>query len=436
MLSVGLQDSVRLITLAPGHFHAALIQKSNYDSVSSLVHVYAPEGKEVESHLKLITSFNNRAQDPTSWIEKVYTGDDFLARMIEEKKGNVVVIAGNNEKKTSYIKASVEAGLNVLADKPMAIDNKGFEDLKSAFELAEKNKVLVYDIMTERFEITNLLQKELSQESDLFGELVKGTPENPAITKESVHHFYKTVSGAPLIRPVWYYDVEQEGSGIVDVTTHLVDLIQWACFPGVSLDYKSDIKMLSAKRWSTPITSAEFRQSTQSNFPEYLKKDIKDSVLSVFSNGEMNYAIKGVHAKVSVVWNFKAPEGTGDTHYSVMRGTKANLVIRQGKEELYKPTLYIEPTGQENSDFNLVLTNAFKKLDKSYPGLSFSKSANGYIVVIPEVYKKGHEAHFYEVTKNYLNYLKVGSFPVWEVPNMLAKYYTTTQALEYSSKNR
>ena len=173
MLSVGLQDSVRLITLAPGHFHAALIQKSNYDSVSSIVHVYAPEGKEVESHLKLITSFNNRALDPTSWIEKVYTGDDFLARMIEEKKGHGVVIAGNNEKKTSYIKASVEAGLNVLADKPMAIDNKGFEDLKSAFELAEKNKVLVYDIMTERFEITNLLQKELSQEPDLFGELVK-----------------------------------------------------------------------------------------------------------------------------------------------------------------------------------------------------------------------------------------------------------------------
>jgi ABC-type branched-subunit amino acid transport system substrate-binding protein len=61
------------------------------------------------------------------------------------------------------------------------------------------------------------------------------------------------------------------------------------------------------------------------------------------SNGEINYTVKGVHAKVSVIWNYKAPDGTGDTHYSIMRGTKANLVIRQGAEQQFKPTLYIEP---------------------------------------------------------------------------------------------
>ena len=53
--------------------------------------------------------------------------------------------------------------------------------------------------------------------------------------------------------------------------------------------------------------------------------------LEVYSNGEMNYTIKGVHAKVSVIWNFQAPEGAGDTHYSIMRGTKCNLIIRQGQ---------------------------------------------------------------------------------------------------------
>ena len=56
----------------------------------------------------------------------------------------------------------------------------------------------------------------------------------------------------------------------------------------------------------------------------------------------MNYTLKGVHARVSVTWNFEAPEGTGDTHFSVMRGTKANLVIRQGAEQKYKPVLYVE----------------------------------------------------------------------------------------------
>ena len=99
--------------------------------------------------------------------------------------------------------------------------------------LPGKNNVLLYDIMTERYEITSILQKELSQDKTLFGELEKGTLENPAVTKESVHHYFKYVSGSPLIRPTWYYDVEQEGNGLVDVTTHLVDLIQWECFPGV-----------------------------------------------------------------------------------------------------------------------------------------------------------------------------------------------------------
>jgi predicted dehydrogenase len=37
--------------------------------------------------------------------------------MIAEKKGNVVVLSGNNAKKTEYILKALEAGFNVLADK-------------------------------------------------------------------------------------------------------------------------------------------------------------------------------------------------------------------------------------------------------------------------------------------------------------------------------
>ena len=89
--------------------------------------------------------------------------------------------------------------------------------------------------MTERFEITTMLQRALSQQRDLFGTLEKGTPENPAISKISVHNFSKVVAGAQLKRPQWFFDPEQQGAGIVDVTTHLVDLVQWEAFPGVAL---------------------------------------------------------------------------------------------------------------------------------------------------------------------------------------------------------
>ena len=34
------------------------------------------------------------------------------------------------------------------------------------------------------------------------------------------------------------------------------------------------------------------------------------------------------------------------------------------------------------------------------------------------------------VAEKFLEYLKKGSLPEWEVPNMIAKYYTTTKGLE------
>src|SRR5688572_20707921 len=145
---------VKIITLDPGHFHAALVQKSMYDAVDTTVHVYAPPGPDVELHLRRIAAYNQRPDTPTTWKEVVYTGLDFFDKMLQEKKGNVVMIAGNNQKKTSYIKHSIDAGFHVLADKPMAIDRKGFELLQSAFATAEKKKLLLYDIMTERYEIT------------------------------------------------------------------------------------------------------------------------------------------------------------------------------------------------------------------------------------------------------------------------------------------
>src|SRR6186997_1876390 len=128
--------AVKLITLDPGHFQAALIQKTMYDDVDSVVHIYAPEGNDLKLHLDRINSYNSRAESPTRWKEEVYTGNDFFEKMIAEKKGNVVVISGNNQRKTDYILNSLKNGFHVFADKPMAIDSKGFEQLKEAFEIA------------------------------------------------------------------------------------------------------------------------------------------------------------------------------------------------------------------------------------------------------------------------------------------------------------
>src|SRR5215469_12009119 len=142
-LTCSAAEPMHLITLDPGHFHASLVQKFMYPDVSPLVSVYAPPGPDLEEHLARIESFNNRTNDPTHWQEKVYTGTNFLERMLSENghKGgaglpganaganSLVVIAGNNARKTEYISRSVDAGLNVLADKPMAINPADFLQL-------------------------------------------------------------------------------------------------------------------------------------------------------------------------------------------------------------------------------------------------------------------------------------------------------------------
>ena len=425
----------RLVTLDPGHFHAALVQKNMYPTVDPTVYVYAPDGPDVGFHLDRIRSYNARKDNPTRWQEKLYTGPDFMAKMLAERPGNVVVMAGNNGKKTEYIRQSVGAGLHVLADKPMAIDGRDFDLLRQSFAVAAKKNVLLYDIMTERFEITTMLQREFSRLPAVFGTLEKGTPDNPAITKESVHHFYKYVSGSVLTRPAWFMDVTQQGEGIVDVTTHLVDLVQWEAFPEQVLDYRRDVRLTSARRWTTDMSRAEFQSITKlPDFPEYLKKDVQNDVLKVYSNGEINYQLRGVHARVSVIWAFKAPEGAGDTHYSIMRGTKANLVIRQGAEQQYKPTLYVEAVGDEQA-LAASLTASMKAVEQKYPGVTLKKLAKGWQVMVPESYNEGHEAHFGRVMENYLKYLSAGKLPAWEVPNMLTKYYTTTRALELARQS-
>src|SRR5690606_32323498 len=130
----------RIMTLDPGHFHAALVQEHMYADVDPLVHVYAPpqgaapfltlpQGAENETaldsasegaalgsenrgvaneeipsdralHLQRIESFNARPHDPTSWQTQIYVGSDFLERMVAETPGNIVVIAGDRPART------------------------------------------------------------------------------------------------------------------------------------------------------------------------------------------------------------------------------------------------------------------------------------------------------------------------------------------------
>lgn len=378
-----------LMVINPGHFHAALTLREMHPDLNKDVYVYAEEGADLKSFIKLVNSFNNRKDNPTSWDLHVYAGDDFLERAVAEAKGDIAVLAGKNSRKIYYIKAMHDAGIKVLSDKPLTINQRGVEILKELLcDGAE-----IDDIMTERHEVTSIFQKKLMADKEIFGELVTNGDE-PAIVKESVHHLFKNVNGAPLVRPAWYFDVNVQGEGIVDVTTHLTDLIQWMLFEGEKLDFEKDYELCDAKRWYTEVPLEKFALITkQKQFQRELMGKVNDNVLKLYANGEFTYKLRGIPVKLSVIWALEAPEGGGDTHYSIMRGSKSDLIIEQGPETGNKPELFVKPHG--NIDKIEALLKADGKID-------VTRSGERLRLEIPDELRTTHEEHFAAVRNDFI----------------------------------
>jgi predicted dehydrogenase len=429
------QAKMRIVTLDPGHFHAALVHRESYPDVDNRVQVYAPLGFDLIEHLKRVASFNARAQSPTSWQLEIHTGGDPLARMVADKAGDIVVISGKNLPKIEAVQASVGAGFHALVDKPWILSSKDLPRLADALATAQKNGRVAYDMMTERFEITTQLQKELVNDPAVFGKLLPGTEAEPAIVMESVHHLMKMAAGAPLTRPTWFFDTELQGEALSDVGTHLVDLVQWTAWPDQALDAEKDIQILNAQRWPLLISKADFRRVTgEAEFPAALQKSVKGDNLEYFCNTLVSYTVRGVHVKLAPLWNWEAPAGTGDTHWAVYRGSRARVEVRQGDPEGYKPQTYVVPN--DAKDKAAVVAAVRKKLaalQAFYPGIDMEEKGSDILLKIPDALRTTHEQHFAQVARRFFGYVKdPATLPKWETANLLAKYHVTTKGTELS----
>jgi len=135
-------SDIGLIVVDPGHFHAALAQKEMYPNLSSKVHVYAPVGPDLADYLSRIARFNARKEQPTYWQLEVHAGPDFLERMCRERPGAVAIFSGRNRGKAQRILAAVEAGINVLADKPLIVDRQELPVLEAALNAADERGLI------------------------------------------------------------------------------------------------------------------------------------------------------------------------------------------------------------------------------------------------------------------------------------------------------
>ena len=425
-------DEIRLIILDPAHFHAALVQKEMYAGVSPEVAIFAPLDFDLTEHLVRIARFNLRAQDPTRWILEIHAGPDFLDRMIRERPGNVVVLSGRNRAKIDRIRRCIESGLHVLADKPWILNSGDVPKLEQTLELAEKKGLVAYDIMTERYEVTSIVQRELVNTPAVFGEIVAGDRENPSVTMESVHRLKKSVAGVPSLRPAWFFDTSEQGEALSDVGTHLADLAQWTVFPGQAIDHRNDIRLLNARHWPTTLTREQWRRVTgAAEFPFSLSGCVKDGHLDYYCNNFVCFALRGVHMQMNVLWDFEGPPSS-DTYFAMFRGTKSRVEVRQGGEENFRPEIYITPnTGALRNEVLEGLRSKIDSLQTSFEGISFEERGDEFRLIIPDRYRVGHEAHFAQVTRQFFEYLKnPQALPAWEKPNMLSKYSVTTGGVE------
>jgi predicted dehydrogenase len=422
----------KLIVLDPGHFHASLIQEDMYPSLAKQVSVYAPLGPDALDYLERIERFNTRQEKPTSWEIELHTGPDFFERMLRERPGNLVIISGRNRPKIDRIVASVEAGLNVLADKPWIIRSADLPKVERALNEAGGKRLVAYDIMTERYEIASILQRELVKDVDVFGKLIAGSDSEPGISAKSAHHLMKVVAGVPLRRPAWFFDVAETGEGLADVGTHVVDLVQWTAFPGEMVDYRTDVHVLGGRHWPTVISQADFQRVTgEPEFPQFLAGSVKDGKLEYYCNNSVHYTVRGVHIKLDILWNWQAPEGSGDTYEATFRGTNARVEIRQGKAQGYIPEVYVVP---DSAALRVPVFAAVRRkvdaLQGAYPGIALAESAGEAHVLILKHLRSDRE-HFADVTNKFFDYLNSPqTVPEWEKTNMLVKYYVTTKGVE------
>jgi predicted dehydrogenase len=404
-----------------------------YTGVSPRVHIYAPLGPDLVAHLSRLAGFNCRDNHPTRWQMEVHACPDFLERMVQERPGNVLVLSGRNRGKIDAIQAAVEAGINVLADKPWILVPDDLPRLEAVLDEADQKGLVAYDIMTERFEITSILQRELVNDPETFGEVEAGSEERPGVYMRSVHYLMKLVAGVPNRRPNWFFDVHQQGEGLTDVGTHLVDLVPWVLFPDQAISCRQEIEMRAGRRWPTSLSRADFQKVTgASDFPAFLAFALKDDRLDYYCNTQVDYKVRGIHVQLHVLWDFEAAPGVGDSHLAIFRGTRSQVEIRQGAEENYRPELYVV---YWDAAVPAAVTNKVEALQALYPGLGVLERGPALQITIPDYYRIGHEAHFAQVTRRFLDYLRnPGTLPDWEKPNMLAKYFVTTQGVSLARR--
>lgn len=420
-----------LAFLEPGHFHATLTLREAHPELSPDVFVYATPGPELDDFLALVERFNRRRERPTPWRPRVRISAEPLAGLLAERPGDLVVLAGRNGGKARLIRQLHEAGLHVLADKPWLVRPDDLADIRESLT----GWPIVREMITGRRDTIARLVKRLVDDAELFGGFAAARAEVPAIEQESVHHFEKRVDGAPLRRPWWFFDPRVQGSGAVDIPTHLVDQAQWLLdttvgAPGVAP------RLLAARGWSTALPVEIFTRVTGADtVPPELGGAGRDGTLRVFCNAELTYRLHGVTARAATRWEVSSPPGGGDTTRIVLRGRSAEIRVEQGPDTQFRRRVVVEARGDAARTAR-ALTNALTAASAELPGVQARPLQPAlHEITIPPGLDPGHEAHFAQLLDELLGWIDAHHWPAALAMRTLAKYTLLAEAAAVTARD-
>jgi len=201
---------------------------------------------------------------------------------------------------------------------------------------------------------------------------------------------------------------------------------------GRPFDYERDVELLSARQWPTDVPLETFTRITGlREFPESLRSHVAGAVLRYLCNAEIRYRLRGIPVRLESVWDLAIPEGGGDTHHAIFRGSKADLIVDQGPATHFKTELVVRPAAS-GSDYPRALKDAIASLQGQFPGIGLEPTDGAFQVVIPAALRTTHEEHFAAVLEAFLDCVDRGSPTENLGADLVAKYTLLARAAEMS----
>lgn len=136
-----------------------------------------------------------------------------LDELLRKSGANTLLTAAINSGKADIIVKAVDAGLNIISDKPLVTT---MDDLNRITDVLERNKnVKLYLMLSERYNPVLVTAKKLIDAGEI-GQVVN-------IINMRPHRL------SPQGRPAWMFDSKQYGGIINDLGVHDIDLAVWLC---------------------------------------------------------------------------------------------------------------------------------------------------------------------------------------------------------------